>query len=145
MPRVTAVSCLVETAARTLPRAVLPRSLSRRPKICVDDFRIAWIESERDGSGVLVLIKNLLPRFATIGRTKHAALFVGAVRMTERSDVNEIRIARIDEDRADLLGVAQAEMLPRLATVSRFVHAVAGGEIRTLKSFAAADVERVGT
>ncbi len=55
-PGVAAVSCFVETAARALPRAVLPGTLPRRPKIRVDDFRIPRIESERDGAGVLVLI-----------------------------------------------------------------------------------------
>src|SRR6185369_5236685 len=34
-------------------------------------------------------------------------------------------------------------MSPRFATVSRFIHAVAGGEIWSLQSFTTADVDRV--
>ncbi len=65
--------------------------------------------------------------------------------MTERRNVNQIRIARMDEYRADLLCVAQAKVFPGFAAVNRLIHAVAGGKIRTLKSFTAADVDRVGT
>src|ERR1043166_5795077 len=117
-PGVAAIGGLVESAARSLPRAIFPRSLSRRPKVRVDDFRIAWIESECDGAGVLVLIENLLPVFTAVGRTKHSAFFVWPVRMPERCDVHQIRIARIDEYRSDLLHVPKAEMLPRFSAVS---------------------------
>ena len=63
--------------------------------------------------------------------------------MAERGDVDEIRIARIDEYRADLLSVTQTEVSPSFATVSRFINAVAGGEIGSLQSFATADVDRI--
>src|SRR6185295_1449656 len=143
MPGVAAVSGFVKPAAGTLPRAVFPRPLTRRPQVSVNDFRVLRIEGERDRAGVLVFVENFLPRLAAVRRAKHAALFVRAVRMSESGDVDEIRIARIDEDRADLLCVAQSEMSPRLAAVSRFINAVAGGEIGPLESFATADVDCV--
>src|SRR6185369_10627561 len=143
MPGVAAISSFVKPAAGALPRAVLPWALTRGPQVSVNDFRVLRIESERDRAGVLVFVENFLPRLAAIRRSKHAALFVRAVRMSQSSDVDEIRIARIDEDRADLLCGAQSEMSPRLAAVGRFVHTVAGGEIRPLQSFTTADVDRV--
>src|SRR6185369_13127215 len=61
----------------------------------------------------------------------------------EGCDVDEVRIARIDKYGADLLSVTQTEVSPRLATVSRFIDAVAGREIWSLESFATADVDRI--
>src|SRR5439155_20513772 len=51
---------------------------------------------------------------------------------------------RVDDDGTDLLTIAQAGMLPGAAGVGRFVHAVAGCEIRALQAFAAPDVDDVG-
>src|SRR5258708_6348679 len=64
--------------------------------------------------------------------------------MAFRSHEDAIRIFRIDEDGSDLLRVAQAEMLPRLAAVAAFVNAVAGREIWALETFAAPDVKNIG-
>ena len=54
-----------------------------------------------------------------------------------------VRIARIDGDLRDLLTVAQAEMCPGASGVCRFVDTVSDGKIRTLQSFAAADINDV--
>ena len=59
-------------------------------------------------------------------------------------DEEAIGIFGIDDDVGDLLGVAQAEMLPGVAGVGGLVNAVAGGEIGTAQAFAAADVNDVG-
>src|SRR6185437_503563 len=62
MPRVAAVGSFVESTAWTLPRAVLPWSLSSGPQVRVNDFRVLRIESECGGAGVLVFVENFLPR-----------------------------------------------------------------------------------
>src|SRR5207248_3053692 len=72
-----------------------------------------------------------------------SALRIRTVRMSEDCDEEAIRIARIDDDRGDLLAVVEAEVLPRFAGVGGFVDAVAGGEIGTLQTFAAANVDDV--
>src|SRR5260370_40621378 len=61
-------------------------------------------------------------------------------------DGNEhaIRIFGIDEDCGDLLRIAETEVLPGPSGISRFVDAVAGGEVRALQPFAAAYVDDVG-
>ena len=55
-------------------------------------------------------------------------------------------ILRIDDDAADLAGVAQADVGPGLAAVSGFVDAVAGGQIGANVRFARARVNdlRIG-
>ena len=64
--------------------------------------------------------------------------------MPEHRDENAIRVARIDDDRGNLLPVAQSEMAPRLPGVARLVDAVADREVRPLQPLAASDVDRVG-
>src|SRR5262249_20200797 len=77
-------------------------------------------------------------------RSENAALLVRAVRMTERGHEHAIRVARIDDDVRDLLGVAQTEMRPRLAAVGGSVDAVADRQVGTRDAFAAADVHDAG-
>src|SRR5258708_7178095 len=64
--------------------------------------------------------------------------------MAERGNKEAIRIGGGNQDSGDLLRIAKAEMTPVLAAIVRFVHAVADGEVGTLESFAATNVEDVG-
>ena len=63
--------------------------------------------------------------------------------MPEDSDEDSTLVARIDDDSANLLSVAQSEMPPGLARVSRFVDAVSRGEIGTLNPLARPDVNHI--
>jgi hypothetical protein len=69
---------------------------------------------------------NLLPGFATIDGLEDAALIVGAELMSERGDIDDVGIVRMNANCADLLRVLQAHVLPRFPGVGGFVHAVAG-------------------
>src|SRR6266568_1841933 len=64
--------------------------------------------------------------------------------MTEHGDKKAIRIPRVDNNRTDLLPVAEAQVLPRFAAVDRFVKAIAGGQIGPLQAFATADINDPG-
>src|SRR5262249_51448174 len=66
-----------------------------------------------------------------------------AVRMTEHSDEEPVRVSRIDNDLGNLLTVAQTQMRPRFACIRGLVDAVTHGEIGTLQALAAADVNDV--
>src|SRR5207245_2225825 len=81
---------------------------------------------------------------AAVGGTKDAALFIGAVGMAFGGDEEAVWILRIDENRRDLLGVAKVlHVRPGFTRVGGFIDSVAGGEIRALQSFAAADINNV--
>jgi len=81
---------------------------------------------------------------AAVGGTKDAALFIGAVGMAFGGDEEAVWILRIDENRRDLLSVAKVlHVRPGFTRVGGFIDSVAGGEIRALQSFAAADVNNV--
>jgi len=47
------------------------------------------------------------------------------VDVTLRGDEDEVGIPRIDEDRRDLFGVVEPEVLPRLACIDGFVNSIA--------------------
>ena len=64
--------------------------------------------------------------------------------MPEDCGENFVGITRIDRERRDLLAIAQAEMLPGLARIGRFVNAVADGKIGAVQSLAAGGINNVG-
>src|SRR5215472_397907 len=53
------------------------------------------------------------------------------------------RLLGIDEDGGDLLGIAETQMLPGLAGIHGFIDTIAGRKVRTLQSFAAANIKDV--
>ena len=55
-----------------------------------------------------------------------------------------MRIARIDDDFRDHVGIAQAGVRPRLAGIGRLVDAVAGIEVAANVGFAGSGVDDVG-
>ena len=63
--------------------------------------------------------------------------------MTECSNEQAFRVGGIDRDAWDLLRVVQAEARPRLPRVVRAIHPVARGEIGSLQTFTAADVQHI--
>jgi hypothetical protein len=51
--------------------------------------------------------------------------------VAQSADVDGICVSRIDYDPADLLRLIEANVCPCLAAVARFIHAIAGGEVRS--------------
>ena len=143
LPRAAAVGRLEDAAARTRPRAVLPRALALFPQAGVNDVGVFRIEREIRSAGVLVFREHLLEGAAAVGRAIDAALRAWPVRVTEDRGEQPVGVARIDDDHRDLLPIAQAEVRPRLAGVGRFVDAVAHRQIRPRQPLAAADVDDV--
>src|SRR5262249_32601548 len=107
-PSAAAVGGFVEPAACSLPFAVLPGSLPRRPEHAVDGLRIGWIERQRHGPRILILVKHFFPRLTAVGGTEDAALLVRTVRMSEHGHEHAIRILRINKDGRYLLAIAKS-------------------------------------
>src|SRR5262249_52010795 len=136
LPGVASVQRFEKTAGRAGVRVVvLPRTLPRGPEDCIDNLGVHRIERQIDGAGVLILVQNSLPGTPTIGRAKHAPLFVWTVWMTERCDKYTARVLGIDEDRSNLTCVLEPCVLPFVPSVDRLVDAIADREIGTLKPF----------
>ena len=67
------------------------------------------------------------PGLTAVRSHKDAAFFVWTKRVSERADVNNVRILRIDDDRGNTFGVFEAHVLPGLAAVRRLVNTIAKG------------------
>src|SRR6266566_8548711 len=143
-PRAAAIGGFVQAASRAavrIPRR--PRWAPRSPHVRINSLRVSRIKLEIDSSGVFVLIQNFLPCEAAIEGTKNAALRIRSVRMAKHAGENPAGIVRINDDGANLLSIAQSEMIPGTAPIERFINSVAGGKIRPAKAFAAAYVNHV--
>ena len=64
--------------------------------------------------------------------------------MAQCGHENDIRVTRIHDDRADLLGLFEADVFPGAAGVSGFINAIAGGRVAADASLAHAGVDDIG-
>src|SRR5205823_4034961 len=78
---------------------------------------------------IFITIQNMLPSFATIGRTVDPSFFIRAMGMAECRDVDEIGILRMDAYPADVACIFQAYVRPGLATIGGFIDTVAMSHI----------------
>src|SRR5579872_1949372 len=78
---------------------------------------IVWIKDDVDGTGLVVLVKNLFPCLSAIRRTENSALSIGAICVSQSSDQHDVRITRVDDDGADVLRIFQTNVRPGFAAV----------------------------
>ncbi len=87
-----------------------------------------------------ILFQDLPP----VRRLVDPALGVRGPYVPQRRDVDDVVVARVDADAADLLRGVEPHVLPRLAGVGALPHAVAVGHVAADRRLAAADVHDVG-
>jgi hypothetical protein len=58
-----------------------------------------------------------LPRLPAVARPEDSALVVGPKRVAEGCHEHDIRVARMDDYRADVPRIGEADMLPGLAGI----------------------------
>src|SRR5262249_13039485 len=78
-----AVCGFENTALRTAPRCVFPRTLPLLPHRGIDDVRVGRIDVDILTAGVFVFIKNLLKCLSAVGRTEDTAFLVRTIRVAE--------------------------------------------------------------
>src|SRR6266852_3687224 len=118
IPMVASINRAIKPAARPVRRRVdAPRWPSRLPQRGKNRFRIPRLERDVDPAGVFVVKQNFLPALSPVFRTKHTALQVRPVSMTQRRDENPVRIPRVHDDPSDLPRILQPDVRPRLAPV----------------------------
>ena len=142
LPGVAAIGGAIKPApfapAREKPR--LPPHLPERGEQSV---RIVRVENDIDRAGVLVFAQDFRPGLAAIGRAKNSALVVRPIGMPEGRDKNDVRIFRMDDDRADVAAVFQADIPPIAAAIDGLINAVAIGDIAAQRRLTGAGVDRV--
>src|ERR1700733_8078262 len=123
-PAHTAVGGAIQSTSRTTAGEI-PRLSACLPQRGVDDLRVMWVETHVDRTGLRILVQNLGPGLAAVSRAEHAALGIRTEGMPESGDQHDVRIVRIDDERADLAGILKPDTAPGLAAVDRLVDAVA--------------------
>ena len=132
---------LGEAARHLLPRLPAVRRLvDARPGAAVDEgedvapalvgsghqgVRVAGVHDDVGHARVLVDGQHGIPGLPAVRRLVEAAVAAGAPERALRGDVDDVRVLRVDEDLADVLGGLQADVLPALAAVLALVDAVA--------------------
>src|SRR5262249_28311889 len=91
----------------------------------VERVRIARIHREVDGAGVFVLIQDFVPRAAAVRGLEDAALGIRSPEMSGRRHVDDVGVAGVYDDAADVARVRQSHFLPGRAAVGGFVDAIA--------------------
>ena len=141
-PRLAAVLALEDAAVR--PAADhLPDVAPALVRARVHDVRALRIERHVGDARVLVDRERGGPRLAAVGRLVEAALAAFREERPLCGDPDDVRIAGIDDDAADVLGRLEADARPRLARVRGLVDAVAEVRAALARVFARAEPEDV--
>ena len=123
-PRSAGIGGLVDAAFRTAANQLTDGAaalIGRR----VQHIGILRIEREIVGAGVGADRQARLPRLAAVRGLEHAALAARREQRPLRGHVDDVRVARIDQQAADVLRRREAGTLPGRARVRRFVDPVA--------------------
>src|ERR1035437_10488228 len=111
--------------------AVFPWAKARLPQRGIDHIGMRRINHNIGAAGVCIFIEHLLPALPAVGGAKDTTLFIGTIRRADHGGKKSIGVARIDDQRRNLLSIAEAQMLPRLSRIARPINAVSHREIWT--------------
>ncbi len=119
-PGPSAVGALVETAAG----AGLGGGIAAGEAVAADlpggdveGFGVRGVKRHVDGARILADVEDAAPGLAAIDGFEQAAVATWTPHMAERSHVGGVRIAGVDEDPADMAGVAQPAIQPGFAAI----------------------------
>ena len=142
-PRVPAVDAFEHAAARPARRhRVLPTECL--PQRHVEHVRVVAIQRDVNGTGPLVTEEDPLPAVPAVGAPEETALLARHPVLSERRDVDDVRVGRVDADLGDAVGVGEPDVFPGLAAVAAAVHAVARQDVAADARLAGADEDEVG-
>ena len=118
--------------AGTAPASALRRHATRRRRRIVMKnsrgvYHIWPVERAREflHARRIVDVQGLRPRRAAVGAAIHAARVGFGVKITLRGHEQHVRVARIHDDRRNLLGGGEPDALPVLSRIDRLIHAIA--------------------
>src|SRR5262249_15329596 len=119
-PGVATVGGFVESAAWTRAGDA-PRRPQHFPRGGVEHLWIRRVHSDVGGASPIVDEEHALPRRSAIFRSEHTAFLIGAVWMSDRRNVDDVRVRRMNAHAPDLAAVWKSHVLPRPARIDRLV------------------------
>ncbi len=100
---------------------------------------IARVHDHVGNAGVFADLDETGPVLAAISGFVEAAIAAALPQGSGGRDVNHVAIARVDENFGNVLGLAQAHVVPGTSAIFAFVHAVAIGDAALIVILAGAD------
>ena len=144
---------MAETSSQVSPPSIERQSpLSGPPLVRFQKFRRTCQMDANSTRGLLgSIVRSAAPAFSLLYRTcsqflppsvdlKHAALKVRAEGVTERADVDDVGVGRVNPDAGDVAGVLKSEVMPGTSGVVRPVHTVAVADVEADACLAHASV-----
>src|SRR5882724_9913713 len=101
------------------------------------------VEHDIDPAGIFVFRENLRPRFATVARPENSTFRIWAEGVTKGGHEYYVWIIWMNDERADLAGVAQPDIFPVLSGIDRFVNPRAISGITANGGFAGANINGI--
>ncbi len=141
-PRPAAVRRLEESAFRSAADH-LADGAPALPHRRVEHVGVVRIDHDLVGARVRAHGQHGLPRPAAVRRLVDAAVAAGGPQRSLHRDVDDVGVARIDLDVADVLGRLEADARERLAAVGRLVEAVAIRRAARVRVLAGAEPDDV--
>src|ERR1035437_3231469 len=109
-----------------------------------EDVRVLGVEAQVHRARAIIAEEDFGPGLPAVLGTEDAALRVRVIGVAQRGYVDHVGVGGMHADARDGLRVGEAHVLPRLAGVGGFVHAVALHDVAAQLGFAHADVDHVG-
>jgi hypothetical protein len=75
-------------------------------------LRIRRIDHDLGRADRIVAVQRLRPRPAAVGGPENAAIRVLVVQIADGRDEDDVRVARIDGDARDVLGIVETDVRP---------------------------------
>src|SRR5664279_2536748 len=143
-PGGSAVARAIQSSARPLQRGIgAPRRTVRVPRAGKQNIRSTCRDGEVGDANGGPFVEHVSPGVSAVDRLVNPALVVGAIGVPQHSDVDSVRVVRIDDDATDLAGIMQADIFPGRAAVQRLVYSVARGEIGAYVRLAGARIHDI--
>ena len=142
-PGRTAVRRLVDAGFRSAgeerPGTTTPL-IGRRPQ----DVGVVRMDLEVGRSGVRRNLENECPALAAVGGLEDATLAARRPQRSFRGDPDGVRVARVHDDLADVLGAIESQLLEALAAVPAAIDAVTPANVSTAHVLSGAHPDGVG-
>src|SRR5215475_5213316 len=105
----------------------------------VNDVGIRRIERDVGDAGVFADAQDGLPRLGAVGGLVQAAITARGPQRPLRGDVDDLAVARVNHDAADMFGLFEADLAEAAAAVLGFVNPVAVADAALAVAFARPD------
>ncbi len=142
-PCLAAIGGLEQAAARPSARQRVRRS-ENLPEAGVEHVRILRVHRQVHGACLVASEQHLVPGLSAVARFEDPAVGVRAVRITERCDVDDVGVRRMDANPADGHRLLEAHVAPGLAGIGRLVDPVTLDDVAAHRDLAHPGVDDVG-